>query len=171
MEAKRYYSFNWGTAHFTVFDSDIENAGATEVERNTFWLEQSRWLEADLRGAQAADFRFVFAHHPPETAVRRRQGENPRMKELEPMFENQKLTAGFFGHDHNYQHYLRNGIHYFITGGGGAPLYDVDTPPAGVTIKVVSTENFVIVDVDGKKARVEAVKPNGEKLEIAELGQ
>jgi hypothetical protein len=42
------------------------------------------------------------------------------------------LTAGFFGHDHNYQHYLKNGVHYVTTGGGGAPLYDVDKPPAPV---------------------------------------
>jgi hypothetical protein len=171
MDARPYYSFNWGSAHFTVFNSDIENAGATRAEKDAFWAEQARWLEADLRDAQSADFRFVFAHHPPETAVKRRQGENPRMTELEPMFEKYRLSAGFFGHDHNYQHYLKNGVHYFTTGGGGAPLYDVDTPPPGITIKVESTENFVTVNVDGKKARVEAVKPNGDRLDVAELGQ
>ena len=101
----------------------------------------------------------------------RRQGENPRMTALEPMFEKYRVSAGFFGHDHNYQHYLKNGVHYFITGGGGAPLYDVDTPPKDITIKAVSTESFVLVNVDGKKARVEAVRPNGERLDVAELGQ
>ena len=171
MDARPYYSFNWGSAHFAVFNSDIENAGATQAERDAFWREQARWLDADLRDAQSADFRFVFAHHPPETAVKRRQGDNPHMTELEPMFEKYRLSAGFFGHDHNYQHYLKNGVHYFITGGGGAPLYDVDTPPAGITIKVESTENFVMVNVDGKKARVEAVRPNGDRLDVAELGQ
>lgn len=171
MDARPFYSFNWGNAHFTVFNSDIENAGATKAEKDAFWTEQARWLEADLRDAQNADFRFVFAHHPPETAVMRRQGENPRMTELEPMFEKYRLSAGFFGHDHNYQHYLKNGVHYFITGGGGAPLYDVDTPPKGITMKVVSTENFVVVNVDGKTARVEARKPDGELLESTVLGQ
>ncbi len=169
MAARPYYSFNWGSAHFTVFNSDIENAGATQAEKDAFWTEQAHWLEADLRDAQSADFRFVFAHHPPETAVMRRQGENPRMTELEPMFEKYHLSAGFFGHDHNYQHYLKNGVHYFTTGGGGAPLYDVDTPPKDITVKVVSTENFVTVTVDGKKARVEGKKPDGELLESVEL--
>jgi Calcineurin-like phosphoesterase len=171
MDAKPYYSFNWGSAHFVVIDSDIKNVGATDAERETFWREQTEWLESDLKGAQDAAFRFLFAHHPPLTAVARRQGDNPQMTALEPMFEKYKLTAGFFGHDHNYQHYLKNGIHYFITGGGGAPLYDVDMPPAGITVKVESTENFVIVDVDGKKARVEAKKPDGATLDVAELGQ
>ena len=93
------------------------------------------------------------------------------MTALEPMFEKYRLSAGFFGHDHNYQHYLKNGVHYFITGGGGAPLYDVDTPPPGITRKVESTENFVIVKVDGQKARLQAIRPNGESIEITELGQ
>ena len=171
LDARPYYSFNWGSAHFAVIDSDIQNVAATETEKNAFWQEQTRWLEADLRDAQSADFRFVFAHHPPETAVKRRQGENPRMTEMEPLFEKYHLSAGFFGHDHNYQHYLKNGVHYFTTGGGGAPLYDVDTPPKDITVKAVSTENFVVVNVDGKTARVEAVRPTGERLEVTELDQ
>jgi len=36
---------------------------------------------------------------------------NPEMAALVPLFEKQRLTAGFFGHDHNYQHYLKNGVH------------------------------------------------------------
>ena len=169
LNAKAYYSFNWGNAHFMVIDSDIENAAETKTQRDSFWQEQTRWLEDDLREAQKADFRFLFAHHPPMTAVKRRQGDNPHMTALEPMFEKYRLTAGFFGHDHNYQHYLQNGVHYFVTGGGGAPLYDVDTPPAGITRKVVSTENFMVVEVDGLMARFEARTPDGKILEDTEL--
>ena len=79
-----------------------------------------------MKISQTADFRFVIGHHPPITAVGRRQSDNAYMTALIPMFEKYKLTAGFFGHDHNYQHFLQNGIHYYITGGGGAPLYPVD---------------------------------------------
>ena len=171
LDAKAYYSFNWGGAHFAVINSDIDNVSASAAERDAFWQEQTRWLEADLRDAQKANFRFVFAHHPPMTAVKRRQGDNPQMTALEPVFEKFGVTAGFFGHDHNYQHYKKDGVHYFITGGGGAPLYDVDTPPEGITIKVDSTENFVVVNVDGEKAHIEAKKPSGDTLDITELGQ
>jgi hypothetical protein len=93
------------------------------------------------------------------------------MTALEPMFEKYKVSAGFFGHDHNYQHYLTNGVHYFITGGGGAPLYDVDLPPAGITKKVESTENFVAVRVTSGKARFEAIKPNGDVLDMADVSK
>jgi hypothetical protein len=171
LDAKPYYSFDWGTAHFVVINSDIENAGSTQSDRATFWQAQTHWLEDDLREAQKADLRFLFAHHPPMTAVKRRQGDNPQMTGLEPLFEKYRLSAAFFGHDHNYQHYLKNGVHYVITGGGGAPLYDVDNPPADIVKKVVSTENFVLVRVNGKRAHLEAIKPNGEILDAAEMGQ
>jgi 3',5'-cyclic AMP phosphodiesterase CpdA len=169
MSAKPYYSFDWGSAHFAVIDSDLGTVGVTQADKDAFWHEQTQWLESDLQGAQKSDFRFVFAHHPPMTAVKRRQGDNPHMTALEPLFKKYRLSAGFFGHDHNYQHYLKDGIHYFVTGGGGAPLYDVDSPPPGITRKVESTENFVVVRVDAKRARIEARRPNGDVLDTTDL--
>jgi acid phosphatase type 7 len=160
-----YYSFDWGQAHFIVLDSDIGNAASTDAARKSFWDEQVQWLEEDLTKSQTADFRFVMAHHPPITAVARRQGDNPEMRALMPLFEREHVTAGFFGHDHNYQHYLKNGVHYVTTGGGGAPLYDVDKPPAGITQKVISTENFVAVKVMGKSAHLEAFALDGSVLD------
>jgi predicted phosphodiesterase len=164
-----YYSFNWGGGHFIVLNSDIGNVASSEVVRGEFWKEQVRWLEEDLQKSQSADFRFVIAHHPPLTAVERRQGNNPHMTALMPMFEKYKVSAGFFGHDHNYQHYLKNGIHYFVTGGGGAPLYDVNKPPEGITLKVESTEHFVVVKVEGKTARVEALRLDGTSMDVTEI--
>ena len=164
-----YYSFEWGNGHFIVLNSDIGNAASSERARSVFWEEQTRWLEEDLQSHQNADYRFVIAHHPPFTAVARRQGDNPHMTALVPMFEKYHVTAAFFGHDHNYQHYLKNGIHYVITGGGGAPLYDVDKPADGITLKVVSVEHFVTVKVDGKIAHIEAIAVDGRKLDEIEL--
>jgi acid phosphatase type 7 len=162
-----YYSFDWGSSHFIVLNSDVGNVSA--ATRESYWNEQVHWLKDDLEKSQSADSRFLVAHHPPITAVSNRQGNNPHMTALMPMFEKYKLTAGFFGHDHNYQHYLKNGVHYFVTGGGGAPLYNVDKPPAGITLKVESTEHFVVVKVEGKTARVEALRLDGQPLEVTTL--
>ncbi len=167
--AEPYYSFNWGACHFVVLDSDINNVAQTDSARHAFWDEQVRWLEQDLQKHQSDAFRFVAAHHPPVTAVTRRQGDNPHMTALMPLFEKYKVTAGFFGHDHNYEHFLKNGVHYFVTGGGGAPLYDVDTPPEGITVKVEKTENFMVVNVDASGVHFQAFKPNGEVLDTAEV--
>jgi hypothetical protein len=42
----------------------------------------------------------------------------------------------FAGHDHNYQHHLKNGVHSIVTGGREAPLTPVDDPIPGITQKV-----------------------------------
>jgi phosphodiesterase/alkaline phosphatase D-like protein len=165
MQAAPYYSFNWGNAHFAILDTDLGNAAPSELARQTYWKEQTEWLADDLEKNQKAAFRFVAGHHPPMTAVSNRQGDNPHMIALTPLLEQYHVTAAFFGHDHNYQHYLKNGIHYVITGGGGAPLYDVDKPPQGITQKVAKAENFVRVRVDGRKAHVEAITPDGATID------
>ncbi len=166
-----YYSFTWGNCHFSMIDSDIPNVAATASSREAFWAAEVRWLEDDLAKNQNVDFRFVVAHHPPISAVSRRQGANKEMADLMPLLEKYKVAAGFFGHDHNYQHYLKNGIHYVTTGGGGAPLYDVDSPPAGITQKVVKIENFVMVSVTGKVAHLEAKSIDGAILDSFDIGQ
>lgn len=164
-----YYSFNWGNAHFAVINSDVANVSSSKSARDAFWVRQTRWLEEDPAANQKADYRFVVAHHPPFTAVERRQGDNPHMTALTPMFEKYRVTAGLFGHDHNYQHYLKNGVHYVGSGGGGAPLYDVNKPDAAITQKVASIENFVSVSVNGKTAKVQAIDIEGKVLDEFEF--
>jgi hypothetical protein len=166
-----YYSFNWGNAHFAVINSDIGNVATGQRAKDAFWAAQTRWLEDDLDRNQKAAYRFVVAHHPPFTAVASRQGQNPHMTALVPMFEKYRVSAAFFGHDHNYQHYLKNGIHYVVTGGGGAPLYDVDKPAPGITQKVVSIENFVKVSADSTGLHVEAIAIDGRSLDKFDLAR
>jgi hypothetical protein len=164
-----YYSFDWGNAHFTILDSDVQNAAPSERERSIYWKGQVQWLEEDLNEHQKADYRFVVAHHPPFSAVFSRQGSNPHITALTPMFEKYHVSAGFFGHDHNYQHYLKNGVHYVVTGGGGAPLYDVNRPPREITVRVDKIENFVSVSVNGKTAHLTAISIDGRTLDDFEI--
>jgi len=37
------------------------------------------------------------------------------MTAMEPIFEKYNVSAGFFGHNHNYQHYLKDGVDYITT--------------------------------------------------------
>jgi hypothetical protein len=164
-----YYSFNWGNAHFTVFNSDLPNVSASQIARDEFWARQTKWMEEDLAANQKSDYRFVVAHHPPFTAVERRQGDNPHVTALVPLWEKYRVTAGLFGHDHNYQHYLKNGVHYVGSGGGGAPLYDVNKPDPAITQKVVSIENYVSISVNGKTAKVQAIDISGKIIDEFEL--
>jgi predicted MPP superfamily phosphohydrolase len=164
-----YYTFNWGGAHFVVLNTDVGNIAVSEVARDGFWAEQMRWLEADLEKNAKTDFTFVICHHPPFTAMSKRQKHDERMEMLVELLEKYKVTAMFNGHDHNYQRHLKNGVHYIVTGGGGAPLYPVDTTIPGVTQKMVSTEHFVKVKIEGQTARAEAVALDGRVLDTVDL--
>ncbi|MBI4890493.1 MAG: metallophosphoesterase [Acidobacteria bacterium] len=164
-----YYSFDWGGAHFTVLNTDLGNVALSAKAREEFWAEQDRWMEDDLAKAQKAEFRFLITHHPPFTAVKRRQNDNPRVTAMTPVLEKYKVTAVFSGHDHNYQHHVKNGIHYIVTGGGGAPLYPVDGPIEGLTVKVESTEHYVRMIGEPGKIKMEAVALDGRVLDTFEV--
>jgi predicted phosphodiesterase len=164
-----YYSFDWGGAHFSLLNSDVGNVAMSSGERERFWSEQTRWLDEDLAKARTADFRFVAMHHPPFTAVKRRQSVGTPVQSLVPIFQKHGVTAVFTGHDHNYQHHLSNGVRYIVTGGGGAPLYPVDGPLEGITQKVESTEHFVQITVQGATAKIEAIALEGGVIDTIEI--
>ncbi len=160
-----YYSFDWGSAHFSFLNTDLRNVAPSEAVREAFWREQLRWLEGDLAAAQKADLRFAVMHHPVITALRSRQAGLGVLTQLIPLFEKYKVHVVFAGHDHNYQRHVKNGVQYIVTGGGGAPLYPVDAPIPGVTRKAESVENLVKVRVEGAKVVLEAVRPDGSLIE------
>jgi acid phosphatase type 7 len=164
-----YYSFNWGNSHFSVINSDIPNAAGSKIAREALWAQQTKWLEEDLEANQNVEYRIVTAHHPPFSAVSSRQGSNPEMRALVPMFEKYRVSVAFFGHDHNYQRNLQNGIQYIISGGGGAPLYDVDKPDPATSQKAISVENFVTVSVTGKVMKIQAKGLDGKILDELEI--
>jgi 3',5'-cyclic AMP phosphodiesterase CpdA len=164
-----YYSYNWGSAHFVVLNSDLGNVALSATAKDNFWAEQQRWLEDDLAKASKSEFRFVTLHHPPFTAVKSRQAENKPVLALVPIFEKYKVNAVFAGHDHNYQRHVNNGITYIITGGGGAPLYPVDAPINEITKKVESVEHYVKMKVVPGKATLTAVALDGHIIESIDL--
>lgn len=165
-----YYSFSWGSAHFSMIDSDVANVAESSSERERFWTGQRHWLEEDLQKNQKADFRFVVMHHPPITVNHGNEGHVSKDTPLLiPLFEKMKVTAVFAGHDHDYQRHVQNGIQYIVTGGGGAPLAKVEPGLPGVTVKVESTEHYVNVQVDGNKAHIQAVALDGHEIDAVDL--
>lgn len=165
LAAKGHYSFNWGRAHFAIIDSNVDQVA--KEKREAFWTDQKNWLDDDLASARNADFRFVIMHHPPFSASR--AAINKEARELVPIFEKRAVTAVFAGHDHNYQRHVKDGIQYIVTGGGGAPLYDVKSPIPDITVTAVKTENFVRVQVKGNTAIMTAIGKDGQQLDQVQV--
>ncbi len=137
---ERYYSFDYGDAHFVALDS----VKITD--------EQTRWLEEDLAKTKKL-WKFVYFHHPPFTVVEKRVGtENPNHPWVK-LFEQYQVDIVFCGHDHLYARFKPiDGVVYIVEGVGGKSLYEkVDDP------RVAFSENhrygFGWVDISDKTLR------------------
>ncbi len=154
---KRYYSFDYGSAHIIgldTFSSDYTPGSA-----------QYRWLEDDLKNHRPP-WTFVFFHDPPYSSSRHASNLVVR-KSLSPLFERFGVTAVFAGHDHCYERtvplrdFARHGRHvvYIVSGGGGADLYPVGAND--FTAFSSSRHHFVLVRVTRDRATLWAVGTDG----------
>jgi hypothetical protein len=160
------YSFNWGSVHIAAVDTN--EIGDSPQARAAFLDEEVEWLRQDLT-RNKRPITFVFMHHPLYTAVESRRAHAADMAaKLEPVLVAGGVTAVFAGHDHNYQHHLKSGIHFIVTGGGGAPLYDV-SPIPDITLKALKIENYVRVRIEGGLAKIEAFDLEGETIDAFDL--
>jgi len=115
------FSFDRGGCHFIILNTD----GARTSHRIDD--AQVQWLRRDLEEHKDALFTFV-ALHEPLFPVDGHVGSSldahaDRRDSLHALFVRQGVDCVFAGHEHLYNHQERDGVHYFITGGGGAPLY------------------------------------------------
>ncbi|MGC8668507.1 MAG: metallophosphoesterase [Chthonomonadales bacterium] len=150
----RDYSFDYGNVHFSVLDT---NRPPSEYEA------QEQWLKEDLTRSSRQAWHVLICHHTPVTCIaedRRRVAAERLLARLEPILKNGHVQVVFSGHDHNYQRHEVHGITYVVTGGGGAPLYDVrpDTPYVKVAKKAY---NECEIQLSGHMMHVRAVEPDG----------
>ena len=180
-EPEHYYSFDFSNAHFVVLDGHVQvDAWYLCAARSLFMdgcfnAEQVAWLEDDLtRASQREDIDhiFVFTHAGPYSSKEGRSG-NAHMRLLQDIFLNTGVTAIISGHDHYYEHGLTGvGIHYMISGGGGAPLYDLSSAswdPHEVYANE-SIHHYIVLDVRGPVVEVRTQTPDGRVLEEFTIG-
>jgi len=143
--SKRWYSFSFGDLFFIQLDSCVEH----EAVRT----EQTRWLEEQLKTHEHMPIKIVSYHHPFWTNHPRLYYEESLLEqEWRSLFEAYGVSIVFNGHIHSYERFVRNGITYVTTGGGGAPL-DPQTGPnfhSFTHTAMTGYLHFVRVDVSEK---------------------
>ncbi len=168
---ERYYSFNYGNSHFVVLDSNAPFV---------FEPAQKKWLIKDLESATDAIFKFVMFHHPPYSSSEREENTYIRTSWC-PIFEKFGVDIVFNGHDHFYERSFvktkssskeneshNSGIYYIITGGGGAPLYNlVKNNP--LSVKKSKEHHFIEIRIEGKNLIARAINLNGEQIDYFEI--
>jgi acid phosphatase type 7 len=158
---KRYYSFDWGNAHFVALDSELYHG-----DRGSDPEEQKDFLEQDL-AATRKRWKVAFLHRSPYGSSR--HGGDGRVREdLEPLFARHGVDLVFGGHDHVYERTVPiRGVTYVVSGGGGRRLY-----PAGkgeLTAFSKSAHHAVFVRVGGGRLLLEAVETGGKVVDRLEL--
>jgi 3',5'-cyclic AMP phosphodiesterase CpdA len=166
-DPERYYGFSYGNARFLVLDSNMYSFALTD---------QTSWIERQLQAArQDASIRHIFVvmHHPP-FSISLHGGQRDLRERWVPLFEKYGVDAVFSGHDHVYERADKGGIHYFVTGGGGAPLYPRSPRAQKIdkdAVKMFERVNhFLRVHVYGDLVEVTAVRVDGTVIETTSWG-
>jgi 3',5'-cyclic AMP phosphodiesterase CpdA len=158
---KRYYSFDWGNAHFIALDSELyyEDGGGSKEE-------QKEWLKQDLKGTRQP-WRFVVFHRPIYSSSEHGSDETIR-EDLEPIFTLHEVDMVFSGHDHDYERTVPiNGVIYVVSGGGGRDQYEAGRNKWTAFSK--STHHAVLVRIDAEHLTLEAVEPDGTVIDRLDL--
>ena len=166
-DPERYYAFTYGNSRFLVLDSNMYSFALTD---------QTSWLEKQLQAArQDRSIRHVFVvmHHPP-FSISLHGGHRDLRERWTPLYEKYGVDAVFSGHDHVYSRAEKGGVRYFVTGGGGAPLYP-RSPRAsaidkGATRYFERVNHFLRVHVWGDLVEVTAIRGDGTVIETTTWG-
>lgn len=158
----RYYAFTYASARFLVLDSNSYSFALTD---------QTAWLERELIAARQdpqIKHIFVVMHHPP-FSISLHGGARDLRERWTPLFEKYQVSAVFSGHDHVYERAEHNGVRYFVTGGGGAPLYPRRPQPNPIDLEAVKKFERVLhylrVTLSGNRVEVTAIRADGTLIE------
>lgn len=176
--SSRYYSFDYGNAHFVALDvADASGRYDRGVERFASGSAQYAWLEQDL-AATRRPWKFVYFHYPPYSDGL--HGSDPALQQqLAPLFERSGVDLVFAGHDHLYERSqpLRGGAPvaagergavYVVTGGGGAALYPLVRQSAWAAASRV-VHHFVQVTIAGPRLTLDAIDDQGRPFDRATI--
>jgi hypothetical protein len=156
---ERWYTLRYGNSAFHCVDVySTYTPGSTQYN----WLVSE--LQADSANPAVRHI-FVFLHEPPYTTSTGHSSNLTVRQYLCPLFERFHVAITFQGHNHCYEHALVNGVHYIVTGGGGAPLYTGWNSPQPWDVYREATFEFVLVDVNGDTIRTCGFRPNGTQFD------
>jgi uncharacterized protein (TIGR03437 family) len=168
----RYYSFDWGHAHFVSVDSN--NLMGPNPQ------QMLDWLDADL-AATTKRWRIVFLHHPPYPSGYHLNDPicAAVAQMVVPIVERHGVQLVLSGHEHGYERSfpLQGGVPvdppspstlYMITGGGGGNLESVGSIPQCALS--IDTFHYLRVEVTQESIRLTATGLDGQPIDEVKLG-
>jgi hypothetical protein len=185
----KYYSFDYGNAHFTVlFATAAEASDPLHSSLIPPGSAQYNWLVSDLQQASSdpnIEWKFISVHAPPySTATRAAGGSCLGLRaDIGPLIDQYGVDVVFTAHEHNFErtHLIRNdskvmdvpngsvlqdpqGTIYYVSGGAGAGLNPCDGS-AWFTANFYNVRHFLRVQVSGKTLNIKAIQVDGTLLD------
>lgn len=157
----RYYSFDYGPAHFTVLDQYTGYTPGTA---------QYNWMQNDL-ATSTKRWKFIVLHEPGWSAGSHANNTNVQ-NYIQPLCEQYGITAVFAGHNHYYARAMVNGIPHLTVGGGGAPLYLVNLTNPNI-VAAASLDHYSTTEINRNMLNFAAYTANGmiiDQFSINRLG-
>lgn len=165
-----FYSFDHGDAHFvSLFVPTLANFAGLAPYALRPGSAQLQWLTNDL-AATTRPWRIVFLHCPLFSSTGHRwddydnNGVYDRLELQEwllPVLSQYGVQVVFSGHDHCYERFVpTNGIHCFVTGGGGYTLYGIAQRDE-LSLRFEVRFHHVLASINGDSMRVRAVDRHG----------
>jgi tartrate-resistant acid phosphatase type 5 len=137
----RWYRFEFPASDpvitFLALDSNMPPVSGVAGHGRDFTLTQQEqadqlaWLKAELARPRTTPFLAVMGHHPVYSDGM--HGDHPVLvRDWDPLFREHKVDLYLAGHDHDLQHLEFEGhpTSFFLSGGGGADLYDLKIDPS-----------------------------------------
>jgi tartrate-resistant acid phosphatase type 5 len=129
----RWYRFEFPVQDplitFLALDSNMPKEKKNDVDftlTDAERAEQLAWLAAELRKPRTTPFLVVMGHHPVYSDGP--HGDHPVLiKDWDPLFRKYNVSVYLAGHDHDLQHleFAGHPTSFFLSGGGGADLYNL----------------------------------------------
>jgi len=118
-----WYTRRYGSLALVFLDANVEDLDADA------WQRQQRWLVrtlADLDADPSVAGVLVFEHQPPFTNSTVTTDDVAVQKAFVPAFVRaHKTLAMISGHTHAYEHFVEQGKHFIVSGGGGGPRVEL----------------------------------------------
>lgn len=134
-----------------AYDKPLGNVHFFFLDTNAAMTPQIKWLE-ETAGASKAAHKIAVFHEPPYTLMTTRtKSAEAVAARVHGALSKLKFCGAICGHDHMFYATRRDGVLYVVTGGGGAPLYDLEEKLAGEGDLYRKINHYLLCTSEAKK--------------------
>jgi hypothetical protein len=152
--AGRYWSFDYGPAHFVVVD---------QYTSYTPGSAQLTWITNDLASTNKT-WKFICLHEPGWSAGGGHENNTSVQNYIQPLCIQYGVQIIFAGHNHYYARAVVDNIQHITTGGGGAPLYQPNLNYPYI-VAGASAYHFCKIEINNQILHFTAIKSTGEVID------